>query len=691
MTPRGVRFVACALVVGTVAALLATADMGFTRDESFYFRYARDYSRWLHRLGAAEAPGDRAEVLGRDAVVSTWQGNFEHPPLMKTLFGASWRYLGVKDRRLRAGVERPLELTRLDLHDGFEVGAEVALLAPRRVGEDPGGPALGRARVTERGASTATLELLEGDQVELAQACDVDPGVGEPRVITGCLAREERPLALLSESASLRLPGMVATGIAVALTFLLGVATVGWLAGLLGALAFLLVPRHFFHGHLCAFDMAIVAATLGVLYAFWRSRDDRRWALGAGLAWGVAILIKHNALFLPVPLLAWWLWDGRHALRLRWRPWRFGLPPLPLALLVMPAVALPMLFVLWPRLWFDPFRSLGAYLQFHLEHDHYMQWYFGQPLEVPPFPIEFPFVLTALTVPEAYQIAFVVGLVVLARAAWRRDASPAAPGRGALSFLLLNGMLPIALIALPTTPIFGGIKHWMTGMPLLLLIAGAGLAEALAVATRSVRRPVVRVLLHVAVLALVFVPAARASRDAAAWGTGYWNSLVAGGGQGAADRHLMRLYWGHTSRQALDWLNEHAPRRARVMLQNTTHDAYDMYKREGWLRHDILAARGIDSADLALVEPQQAFADLDLRVRDALGAAGPDHVVRSPDGVPMLRVYARQVERSGTAGGVGADRRAGDLEHIDLEHHLPPPGLGGLDLDREVDGPGPGR
>ena len=55
--------------------------------------------------------------------------------------------------------------------------------------------------------------------------------------------------------------------------------------------------------------------------------------------------------------------------------------------LVMPVVAFPMLFVFWPKLWFDPYRAVADYFQFHLQHDHYMQWYFGQPLEVPPFPV----------------------------------------------------------------------------------------------------------------------------------------------------------------------------------------------------------------------------------------------------------------------------------------------------------------
>ena len=69
-----------------------------------------------------------------------------------------------------------------------------------------------------------------------------------------------------------------------------------------------------------------IAATLAVLYAFWRARTDRRWALATGVLWGVALLTKLNAFFMPFPLVLYWLWTGRDRVRLRlreagrWRP-----------------------------------------------------------------------------------------------------------------------------------------------------------------------------------------------------------------------------------------------------------------------------------------------------------------------------------------------------------------------------------
>ncbi|TNF29071.1 MAG: phospholipid carrier-dependent glycosyltransferase [Deltaproteobacteria bacterium] len=664
LSPRRVRLVAAGLFVGTVAILLATLDMGYTRDESFYFRYAMSYQEWFVQVEEADGPEAVERVFSRDPVVTTWIGNFEHPPLMKTLFGLSWRALARKDRdandvrKARGGSEGMFRVAA-NPADGFAVGARVALLAPLGVAQRPTDPArqLATGVVTERHRHDAIVRLDDDADVGAAvEACRVRAGDREDggdakkasvdlpsRWVTGCQAREERTLDVLSEATAMRLPALVFSGLAVMLTFLLGVELFGWLAGLFGAVAFLFVPRHFFHAHMCAFDMPIVAATLGTLYAFWRARDDRRWALAAGFAWGVALLTKHNAFFIPFALVLWWLWTGRDGVRFG-RRGRFGidvsLPPLPMAFLVMPVIALPMLFSFWPKLWYDPMRAIRDYFAFHLDHEHYMQWFFGQPLQVPPFPVRFPFVLTAETVPLVFLALGVIGFLLVAPPSgwgiWLRGVlrrRPVTERERAVAYALFNGLVPIAVIALPSTPIFGGIKHWMTGMPLLLLLAGYGLQQVV----RALPAPR---LAGALVAVAIFAQPVTASIDSAPYGTGYYNALVAGGIQGAADKQMMRMFWGHTTLQSFDWLNRFAPRNARVFFQNTTWDAYAMYQREGLLRSDIRYANNANGAQIALIEPQKAFAELDLDVRKTFGVAGPYREVRYY-GVPFLEIYVR--------------------------------------------------
>ncbi len=83
------RAIALGLVVVTTILLGATADMGISRDESFYFRYAETYQVWFTELDAAMEADDTSSVLSREKVNATWTQNFEHPPLMKVLFGWS--------------------------------------------------------------------------------------------------------------------------------------------------------------------------------------------------------------------------------------------------------------------------------------------------------------------------------------------------------------------------------------------------------------------------------------------------------------------------------------------------------------------------------------------------------------------------------------------------------------------------
>lgn len=74
------------LVVVYVTWLLVTArDLGFPRDEGFYFRAATDYARWFDMLG--KHPGD---AIQRGTVDAIWSENHEHPSLMKGLFALSW-------------------------------------------------------------------------------------------------------------------------------------------------------------------------------------------------------------------------------------------------------------------------------------------------------------------------------------------------------------------------------------------------------------------------------------------------------------------------------------------------------------------------------------------------------------------------------------------------------------------------
>jgi hypothetical protein len=173
----------------------------------------------------------------------------------------------------------------------------------------------------------------------------------------------------------------------------------------------------------------------------------------------------------------------------------------------------------------------------------------------------------------------------------------------------------------------------MPGVPLLAILA----AGAFVTVTSHARLP--RALELATAICLVAWPI-RASLAHTRVGTGHYNSLLAGGLRGAAESRHMRLFWGYTTRYALAWLNRYAPPNARVFWQNTTPGSYEMYQRVGLLRDDIRYHPSPDGAQLALIDPKQAFFELDLATRRAFDLPAPQHVV-TQDGVPFLHVYVR--------------------------------------------------
>jgi 4-amino-4-deoxy-L-arabinose transferase-like glycosyltransferase len=80
---------AAVLSVTYLGLLLATVkDLGYARDEGFYFQAARSYEAWFELLHTDFRLAMKPGVIDR-----YWSVNHEHPALMKSLFAFSHRYL----------------------------------------------------------------------------------------------------------------------------------------------------------------------------------------------------------------------------------------------------------------------------------------------------------------------------------------------------------------------------------------------------------------------------------------------------------------------------------------------------------------------------------------------------------------------------------------------------------------------
>jgi hypothetical protein len=481
-------------------------------------------------------------------------------------------------------------------------------------------------------------------------------------------------LGWLPETFAWRLPAFVFAGLLSLWLSELGFAR-SRAAGVLAPLLFWCAEGTFFHGHLAAFDLPICALTAGVGVAWARAlgllattpgphdgagagsgvtpagavdaahapegwpQARVRWQDGArlSLVYGCALSVKHNAWFLPPVLLL-------HALLCTGSLRRRALRALPW-LLASPLV----LFASWPLLWHDPVRHLRDWVLFHTHHVHYAWWYLGDLYRAPPFPHAYPLVLDALVLPAPTVVLLALAF---ARLLWHfatRRLPPFARGATRLSALRLLELGLASAAVLPfmlgTTPIFGGIKHWLAFPALLAPEAADVLVSAARAAAESAQLPARAATLFSGSRAIVLsacavlLPGVVQIARIHPYGTSAYGEL-AGGIPGAASLGLQRQYWSGNVTAVLPWINANVPRDGRVYFHEVNAESYRAYQLSGALRRDIQYAASPEASDYAAIQWHREFRDVEPRVWNAFGTRRPATGLYL-DEVLQVVVYAR--------------------------------------------------
>ncbi|MBK8010978.1 MAG: glycosyltransferase family 39 protein [Deltaproteobacteria bacterium] len=476
-------------------------------------------------------------------------------------------------------------------------------------------------------------------------------------------------LGLTSNAQGFRAGGFLFAALSVIATFLLGRTLVSPRVGLLAAAGLACLPRYFFDAHLACFDVAITALWTFSLLTFYRAlytkERPNRYALVAAIVFGLALATKLNALFLPVVWIFMWWVAPPAPIRFRLERNAKGgfdvsLPPIPKALIAC-AVVGPLVFIaVWPHLWHDTFARIGAYIAFHLRHEHYPISWFHSLLVEPPFPVSFPVVMSALTIPGPILVLGAMGFGVTAfRVVRHRSRSD--------TLLLASIVLPILLIALPTTPIFGGVKHWYNAMPALSIVAARTLDDAVrrlrVHLSRSLepllwRRPsrpgrpgrhgrhMRRVLMAAATTAatsLFLLPGVLGCWFSHPNGIGFYNEL-AGGFRGGAALGLQRGFWGYYARPLYEALGrrsntDRSQGGLRVFFNRTNYDSYAMYRRDGVIPSNVTYANEAAGADIGIAFEQPEHAHQEGAIWATMGTRPYDGVYQ--DNVTLVQAYAR--------------------------------------------------
>ncbi|WNG60235.1 glycosyltransferase family 39 protein [Archangium gephyra] len=602
---REERWLALGLwVLGFVALWATEAAVGFTRDESVYFYAGESYARWFQQLFR-----EPARALTDAAIVRAWDYNHEHPALMKELFGLSHLLF-----HETLGWLRPAAAFRLP---AFAMSALVPALTFLL-----GSAVYGRTA----GLFAALSFLLVPRQYFNAELACFDMPIAAMWLLVvyafwraledrnwGVLCGVFFGLALCTKHNALFLPFILAP-------FALWRAwttTVDrpearvWLWRVLGL-------------------FAAVAVLYGLLVV----------SLGPdGFQRKFFLLSPHTLLFAVLAVGALGMLHLQNEVH----------PPSALALLPLATMAVfgPIIFYLhWPYLWHAPVDRTAWYLNFHATHNHYTWFYLGKLLREPPFPLEYVVVKTALTVPTSLFVPMVTGWLAFAGRAvsslFERTKSLVREPSLAECLVGLNAVASILIISHPQVPHFGGVKHWFPSMPFLGILAGVAVTrgcEALVERLR-VRWPRLSLAAVAApVFTLLMLPALIGLVRVFPYGTSFYSEL-AGGLPGAASLGMQRQFWSSNVTAVLPWINEHAPRNARVFLHEVHGLSFRDYQRNGMLRSDLQPGGPFDS-DVAAYQYHQEFREHEFNVWQAYGTRTPATGLYL-DETPQIIVYQRR-------------------------------------------------
>lgn len=365
-----------------------------------------------------------------------------------------------------------------------------------------------------------------------------------------------------------RMGNMLLVGVLASLLFLLIRDVYGPWAGLAAVAALLTMPRFFFHAHLAALDVPAAVSVFVVTFIFWKTLDRKHWGWDVllGVAWGLALATKINAIFIPIVFGLWWLIFRRDA-RLFVR------------FVVMGTLAIPVFIASWPRLYFQTFERLAEYIGF-VTTDHWEigQYYLGEFFMPPPW--HFGFVMAWAVLPLGLTILYVLGFVRSIKG--KED--------GGLGWLLFfSALMPILAIASGQSMVYDNERLIMVSFPFLAGLAGIGfgwLVSGLGKLSANRNKPNLSRIGIVILIALAFAPQLVTMFRLYPHLLSYYGEGV-GGLAGATRMGLETTYWCETYSLALPIINEQAKPGDLIWADPWSHDVLIYYQTQGYLRDDV--------------------------------------------------------------------------------------------------------
>ena len=361
--------------------------------------------------------------------------------------------------------------------------------------------------------------------------------------------------------------------------------------GFLAAITFVLMPRVFAHGHFANIEMPMLLLWLLTTIAFEKGIGSMRWSVLCGVFFGLALLTKINAVFLPLVLLPWGLiFHGRKALHN----------------LIFMAVLGPLIFFIgWPVMWYHPVLATRAYLADKIGRPVIATYYLGGTYGQSYPAWHYPFVMLAATTPLPVLAAAVAGAWQSVRRlvhGWKEASFEA--------LIVWSFAFHVLLLAMPGTPKYDGIRLMVLAYPFLAVLAPLGAVSAWDWLRPRLQKPrKAAAVLGTAAGLWLIVPIVILHPFQLC----YYGELV-GGPWGAEKLGFETTYWHDTfNRDAIAYLNAHVPDKGRVALVPIEYRVWMTYQEQGQIRKGIKHTNYADrNWDYLVVVPRQGKLSKDL-------------------------------------------------------------------------------
>jgi 4-amino-4-deoxy-L-arabinose transferase-like glycosyltransferase len=444
--------------------------------------------------------------------------------------------------------------------------------------------------------------------------------------ITGKLLRSDIQDFLIST----RFATVIQFALLALVVYLFVKSEVGTAAGVFAAGLVAFSPRLFAQALLATYDIPMVLFWVIATIAFYKGMTSRRWAVASGVAFGLALLTKENALLMPLALWPWGLLFYR----------RKSLP----AILSMCVIGPIVMYAGWPWLWLHPLANAWRYVTDKFQFDSVMgaimagsqadtvRWrhmiqtlYLGKVYESGP-PWHYPFVVTLFGMP----LATIVGAAWATIDARRNGKEPLV---GLLLWSICAQLLVFAFVEKP----YDGDRLFLPVVALVAILGGLGLYWLAKRARWAAASAVILLVLSPGCEFFIYAP----------YGMSYYTPII-GGLPGAEKLGMEVTYYGEAvSAENFAAINSRAREGDRVafgpMFKNVRR-MLDEFIRYGYLKLGLVPAAELGDWEYLIFVNRGGF--IETADREAL-ESGTVISENKLLGVTLVTVVERRKEAGG--------------------------------------------